>query len=360
MSFKNSLKGTEPYMNSCHASIERDFKWIWKYLGMTKGYGNWDNTYEERPDDTGFKSIETDHETKERINGIAGVDADCFKGADFIQIINPADFQERIKVFSECKPIVAYVNGQWLTPQLDTIVGHMNKQWEEGKVCNIALGVYTKVEETYIRERLHNELQERVHHIRFAKRKEDYCPWLFDDSIQQPARERFVFTSNHSIHHRPDSCMYPQWRDSVRDFPHILSGRHTEEILQDGGVGMLTFDAQKRYMQTCGVYLGVPCTPAPIVLNFIEAMMTGAPVAYFDNARGALQEEIFDGGVGCCSHDVGQIRAYLEKCLKDDGYRAEQSEKCMARAHEFFDFTNQSEKWGKLYDNLLNKTLQKA
>lgn len=358
---KNQLKGKKVAFNSNHAAIESDFAKIWKYLGVRLTGGNIDHSFHERPKPyPNWDDLEWPEEAKQRImNNSPEVTREDFGDCDFVQIINPNNFHERISNFSRILPICAYVNGQWVRTQLEHVCSEMNKQFESGQVCNIAVACYSKREEGILRSNVHTELQSRIKHIRFAKDISELAPWLFDESEKRPKRYPFAFTTCHSIHHRGDGCMFPQLRDSVSGFAHILSGRHTEEIPQDQGIGMTEWGDLRWLMRRCGVYVGVPAYPAPIVLNFIEAMGTGAPICFFDNGQGMVEEGIFDDGVGCLTSDVGTARGFIERCLNDEGFRQEQSDKSLARAREFFSFEQQADLWGELYDDLLNHKIQK-
>jgi glycosyltransferase involved in cell wall biosynthesis len=89
----------------------------------------------------------------------------------------------------------------------------------------------------------------------------------------------------------------------------------------------------------------------PLVLNVVEAMCAGAPVAFYDNQRGIKGEGIFEG-VGCLSDNTGTLRNFLKRCLDDKPFREDQSAKSLARAKEFFAFETQVEKWRVLFSQM--------
>lgn len=340
------LKG-RCFLHSVHASLAFDYQQILQALGMTITTGNMDRSYEERPYIEGYSGFDFGEEVRARVNTLACIPED-FKDCDFIWMMNPADFHWRVAHFSKFKPVVMYVNGQWVDLQMDELAGTINGQWDRKEQCNIWVAVYSKVEERYLRARIHTQLQERIHHIRFAKKFSDYAPWI-ELGEKAPVRGNFGYTTCNDIHRRGESCNWAELQQVVKGFPHILSGRNTQEV---GGQGLVAFDKMREYMRTCSVYAGVPCWPAPIVLNMVEALMCGAPVAYYDNKRGVAEEGIFDGGVGCCSHDIPGLRSFLRRCLSEPSFREDQSALSLQRANEFFNFDKQVEKWRVLFEQM--------
>lgn len=336
------------FMHSVHASLEHDMAQIFQALGMPIIKANMNRSYEERPEIPGWTGIDYGDEVRNRVDNLACVKED-FDGCDVAFIMNPSDFHWRVKHFSAlAKSVVCYANGQWVDLQMDELAGTINGQWDRKEQCNIWVAVYSKVEENYLRARVHTQLQERIHHIRFAKKFSDYAPWI-ELGEKAPARGDYVYTTCNDIHRRGESCNWAELQQVVKGFPHILSGRNTQEV---GGRGLVSFDEMRQRMRGCSVYAGVPCWPAPIVLNMVEALMCGAPVAYYDNKRGVAEEGIFDGGVGCCSHDIQGLRSFLRRCLSEPSFREDQSALSFQRAKEFFDFDKQVEKWRTLFTQM--------
>lgn len=329
------------FYNSCHASIEHDFCLIWKHLGMTIAKGNMDRSFEERPPIEGYSGVDYGDDIRGRVDSLTCREED-FDGCDMIFMINPADFQNRIGHFAQFRPTCMYLNGQWIPRQLDELASKINGQWDRGEQPRIWVAVYTKREEAYLRARTHTQLQDRIHHIRFAKRFEDYYPWKFGAEGSPPERKPFIYTTCNDIHNRAEACNWSEYQEVVKDLPRILSGRNTNHV---GGQGLVPFDQLKQQMRECSGYMGVPCWPAPLVLNVVEAMMSGAPVAFYDNGQGVAEEGIFEDGVGCCSKDIAGLRSFLQRCLNEPSFRDDQSAKSLQRASELFDFNKQVEKW---------------
>jgi glycosyltransferase involved in cell wall biosynthesis len=337
------------FFHSVHASLEHDMALIFKHLGITIAKANMDRSYAERPEIPGYTGIDWGDEMRNRVDNLA-CNKEDFDGCDFAFIMNPSDFHWRVEHFSRFVPTVAYVNGQWLENQLDEFAGKMNKQWDAqseprtSEKCNIWVAVYTKHEEEYLRKRVHTQLQDRIHHIRFCKRIEDY----YNPST---VRMDYIYTTCNDIHNRGDSCYWKEWQEIARNSPgdfYKLSGRNTDMV---GGLGLIPFPWLVENMQTCAGYLGVPCYPAPLVLNVVEAMCAGAPVAFYDNQRGIKGEGIFEG-VGCLSDNTGTLRNFLKRCLDDKAFREDQAAKSLARAKELFAFETQVEKWRVLFSQM--------
>ncbi len=326
-------------LNSCHASLEWDMAQIFQHLGMTIVNGNMNRSHDERPLIPGYGGFDYGDEARHRFNTLTCIESD-FDGIDMVFYFNPSDFHHRAAHFSKlAKSVVLYVNGQWIDLQLEELAGTLNSQWEKGIQPNIWVVVYTKREENFLRPRVHTQLQDRIHHIRFAKKISDYRNPIIP-------RQPYIYTTCHDIHRRAESCNWSEYQGATKGFARKLSGRNTQEV---GGQGLISFDLMRQQMRECGAYMGVPCYPAPLVLNVVEAMCSGAPVAYFDNNRGIAEEGIFEGGVGKCSSHYPDLHEFLSKCLTDAKFREAQSMASLQRAREFFDFDKQVKKWETVF-----------
>lgn len=334
------------FYNSSHASIEYDMCSIWKHLGMQVVTGNMDRTFEERPEIPGFSGFDFGEEVRARVNSLTCVESD-FSGTDMIFMINPSDFHHRIAHFAKFRPVCMYLAGQWVDKQLDELAGNINGQLDRGEQPRIWVAVYSKVEEEYLRPRIYKQLQDRIHHIRFAKKFEDYAPWY--GIHDAPERHNHIYTTCNDLKARSKACNFEEWQEVVKGFNHRLSGRRSDEI---GGLGLVPFSQMRQEMWDCAAYMGVPCWPAPLVLNMVEALCSGCPVAFYDNGRGAAHEGIFDHGVGCCSSEIAGLRSYLHRCLNDKAFQREQSAMALERAREFFKFETQVEKWRVLFNQM--------
>lgn len=336
------------FYNSSHASIEYDQCSIFKELGLTVVNGNMDRSFEERPKIEGCSGYDCGDEIRARLESMTCRKED-FDGCDLIFMLNPADFHKRIEHYAQFKPVVMYLVGQWIDKQLDEMCAAINGQVDKKQQPRIWVACYSRREEDYLRPRIYSELQDRIHHIRFAKKREDYCPWMVDGS-KAPDQTDFIYTTCNDMHRRAESCVFHEWEKVVEGLPFELSGRNTQEV--PGGKGLLPFDGIRHRMRTCAAYAGVPCWPAPLVLNMVEAMMSGAPIAFYDNQRGAKQESIFDGDVGCLSSDISALRSFCKLCLRTTSFREDQRQKSLERAIKLFEFKQQAAKWGVLFEQM--------
>lgn len=350
------LTGKKVFINGVHAGAEYDFGLVCKHFGIECVAGNSSEPKEDhlriKPRIPGWEIPQISEETLSSITKLE-CNGDEFKDADFIFIVNPADFQERMPYFSGFKPVIMYLSGQWISSQLLKLIDYMNHQYESAQICNIAVCCYSKAELTFLKHELRPELHGRVGYVSFFKKLEEYPFGQWD------RREHFVYTSTHSPHRRGKfgkDAMFPEWIQVAKKFDIILSGMGTEDI---GGLGCLPFEELVHRYQTCRCYVTVPAWPAPLVINLAEAMLCGAPVAFFDNDGGAQGEGIFEGNVGCLSSDPEVISRYVAECLASDDFCEEQSELCAAKARDMFDFDKNVTVWGSVLDSLLNETILK-
>lgn len=334
------------FLHSVHASLEHDVAQMMQHLGMTIVRANMNRSYEERPCIPGYTDMDYGDAMRERVNRLQCVASD-FEGCDLVFFFNPSDFHQRIEHFSKFKPVVMYLNGQWVEQQLDELASKINGQWDRGETPNMWVAVYTKYEENYLRPRVHTQLQDRIHHIRFGKKISDYAPWTLDGS-KAPERKPYIYTTCNDILQRAEACNYKEYQEATRGLKRRLSGRNTDK---HGGQGLIAFDKLREQMRECAGYMGVPCWPAPLVLNIVEAMMSGSPVAYFDNKRGIASEGMFDS-VGCLSSNTNDLNDFLRRCCEDKPFREDQSYRSLERARELFDFDQQVEKWRTLFSQM--------
>lgn len=348
------MKQTRILFNSIHASLAFDMADIFKTLNMEIVKWNCDRSFDERPRIPGVMYEDYGDELRHKIESKTCTEKD-FDGIDMVFLMNPSDFDARIPHLAGFRPTVGYLHGQWLPKQLDGLALSMNAN------PNLWMVVYSKIEEEQLGMRLHGSAKDRMVHIRFAKRFTHFYPWIDSETLQQaklenpslpdqpPERAIWIYTSCMSIHRRGDSCCWQELQKIREGFHFILSGRHTEEV---DGQGLIPFEQLIRQYQTCGAYMGVPAWPAPIVLNMIEAMCSGAPVAYYNNRQGIDQEGIFNDGVGSCSDNIEGLRSFLRRCLDDKAFQQDQTRRSLERAKEFFDFRTQIKKWEQLFTKM--------
>lgn len=343
------------FFNSCHASLEHDLADIFKTLGIKIVKANNDREHTERPCIPGYNDMDYGDDLRERMNSMM-CRAEDFEGTNFILMMNNDQFQHRVSHLAQFKPIIVYLFGQHTDLQLDEYAGKMNVQFEKGLQPNIFTVCYGKREYDYLEARLCSEIKHHLYYIRFSKRLEHYFPWKIPiepnptyGRAPMPNRLPFVFTACNSIQNRGDGCGWTELQTIRNRLPHILTGNETEAV---GGTGRITFDELRQFYWTCGAYLSFPAWPAPMVMNMMEAMLSGCPTAFLDNNRGAKEEGLFDGGVGCLSTNPDDLYEYCKRALRDKGFREEQSLLCQHRAMEFYEFDRNLKHWEALFTEM--------
>lgn len=337
-------------MHSVHASLEHDLGDVLRELGITVVKANNDREHTERPNIPGYTDMDYGDELRARVNTMS-CRLEDFDGTNFIFLFNTDDVQHRVAYMAKFRPVIVYLFGQHTDIQLAEFAGKMNVQWEKKGTPNIFAVCYSKVEYDFLKPRLCTEIHQHLFHIRFAKRLEHYAPWYHGiiHPIPKPMRLPFVFTASNSIQNRGDQCGWPQLQMVRGKLPHILTGHETEAVQ---GTGRVTFDELRQLYWTCGAYVTFPAWPAPMVMNMMEAMLSGCPTAFYDNGRGAKEEGLFNDDVGCLSSDVNSLIEYCKRCLKDKGFQKEQSEKCQQRAIEYFEFSRIIPQWQALFSEM--------
>lgn len=344
------------FFNSCHASLEHDLADVFKTLGIKIVKANNDRAHTERPCIPGYNDMDYGDELRARIDNMMCT-AEDFEGTNFILMMNNDQFQHRVSHLAQFKPIIVYLFGQHTDQQLAEFAGKMNVQFEKGMQPNIFTVCYGKREHDYLEQRLCTEIKNHLYYIRFAKRLDHYYPWkvpsLLSDSVSTlgpiPNRLPFVFTASNSIQNRGDQCGWPDLQIIRSKLPHILTGNETEAVQ---GTGRITFDELRQFYWTCGAYVSFPAWPAPLVMNLFEAGLSGCPIAFLDNGRGAKEEGLFDGGVGCLSTQPNDLYEYCKRAIKDKGFQNEQSLMVQQRFTEFYEFNRNLAKWRELFTEM--------
>jgi hypothetical protein len=348
------------FLHSVHASLEWNLCHLLRHCGLRLAEANCDLSHSVRPLIPGYTDRTYSPELSRRVETLS-CRVEDFDGCDFILMMNPGDFQDRVVHFAKFRPTIVYINGQWLPHQMDTLAAAMNAELNRRGSPRIYAAVYTIYEEEYLKARVHRELHSHIRYLRFPMDFRWYHPWFYAEKTGKrveglapapPLRCPFVYTSCNRIHVRAQECQYADWLAITAGFPYMLSGDRTEQI---GGMGLVEFDQLRQLYWTCGVYCGVPCWPAPLVMNMVEAMCAGAPIVYLDNDQGIAGEPIFKNDVGCLTRDVSVARDFIARVLRDKAFAAEQSRQSLERAWELFEFHRQAEQWREFFALVLRE-----
>lgn len=103
--------------------------------------------------------------------------------------------------------------------------------------------------------------------IRFGKYPADWGGWTGEEPV--------VGNVTQNMKQRGDACGYGFWKAATQGLKAYPAGPGSEEI---GGVGSLSYDTMRAYLQSIRAYLYTGTKPASYTLGLIEAMMTGTPV----------------------------------------------------------------------------------
>ena len=156
--------------------------------------------------------------------------------------------------------------------------------------------------------------------IHFGKYEEDYEPWA--------GRGGPVLTFFNGIN-RGDAIPSPQDYVAIVDgFDAVLCGRGNDGLPMAKGV--VTPDQQRDLFRTCGAYLYIHSQLGCYSLNFVEALMSGAPILapsakFVSRAIGGRDpnwhplryevDELLAGGAGLVYDNVDEARALLGAVL---------------------------------------------
>lgn len=175
--------------------------------------------------------------------------------------------------------------------------------------------------------------------IRFYKEPEVYRDWTGE--IEK------VINFTQAMKSRARECNYAFYRRVMKGLPHTLFGPHNENIGEPWAVGAIVYTQMLEELKKNRAYFYSPTYPTSYTLNFIEAWMTGIPVAALGKERGNDPEllghdlyevpELIRSGVdGFFADDAEEFREILQDLLNDRDYAAKIGEAGRARAVELF------------------------
>lgn len=155
--------------------------------------------------------------------------------------------------------------------------------------------------------------------IRFYKDEQEYSDWNGSN------KEIINFTQ--SLKQRSEFCGYDELKIMMGDLPHRFFGPGNEDLKNHNG-GLLTSRGQMVALRQNRAYAYHGTFPASYTLSFIEAMMTGIPMAavgpdhgngsMFPNQRVYEIDSIIENGVnGFCSDDLIYLNRMLRNLLDD-------------------------------------------
>lgn len=171
--------------------------------------------------------------------------------------------------------------------------------------------------------------------IRFGKDPDEWQGWTGERAV--------VGNITQHMRQRGDACGYAFWEEATRGLHAVPAGPGSEEL--PGGIGILTYDEMRTYLQRIRVYLYTGTRPASYTLGLIEAMMTGTPVV-------SMGAEHFHPAALFEAHELASTwsdprgaNRYMQMVLENDALAADLSAHIRARAIELFGLDGVMAQW---------------
>jgi glycosyltransferase involved in cell wall biosynthesis len=169
--------------------------------------------------------------------------------------------------------------------------------------------------------------------IRFGKSPQDWSGWNGSDGVVGNITQNMVT--------RADHCGLDRWLAATDGLPVRPAGPGSEALR--GGVGVLDYEAMRKYLRDVRVYLYTGTMPASYTLGLIEAMMTGVPVLRSEwrtrrtTTDPAWLDELWEDDIfPRHGYDVSILPRLLRDLLENVPDAAQQSKENRARAVELF------------------------
>jgi len=246
--------------------------------------------------------------------------------------------------------VVHHYLDQWVVRQLDRLkgkrlvwrtCGQSDNRLEEVMARarawhgDLSIVRYSPAEERYFAKANTWAGQDAL--IRFGKYPADWGGWTGHDGI--------IANVTQDMYHRGDWCGLTFWIDTTQGFRASPAGPGSENL--PGGVGALTYDGLRAYLQRARTYLYTGTLPASYTLGLIEAMMTGIPVVSIGAGAWAGPDELWEGAeLTMWWSDTPQgARALLRDLLNDKALAAQVSATQRERAIDLFGIETVGAQW---------------
>jgi hypothetical protein len=186
--------------------------------------------------------------------------------------------------------------------------------------------------------------------------KDQYLTWLgenkicltFQNHLGRRAYHRF---SNGSLFY-PEYLMYLTLTSKI---PHELYGLENEVPTSKGPI---SWEEQRKKLQTSRVYLSLPARPAPYTYNAMEAMMAGCPIVTFGSVSDIevpiygktykLHNIIKHNINGCLCNTMKEFHRSISNLMENMDLAKEISCKSRETAIELFDKEISKVYWKKM------------
>ncbi len=185
--------------------------------------------------------------------------------------------------------------------------------------------------------------------IRFYKDPEEYKGWT--------GEKKQVITVAQAMKKREISLKFSIFEKCTRNFPRKLYGFSNEDVDKELWGGALTYEELKQVLRENRVYFHTCTKPAPYVMNFMEALMTGTPVVAIGQRLAGyntfeVPSFIQNGVNGFTSDNLVELRKYVSMLLEDYDLAKRISSGGRKKAVELFGKEKIKEQWKDFFEGL--------
>jgi len=190
--------------------------------------------------------------------------------------------------------------------------------------------------------------------IRFYKDPEEFKGWV--GNVPR------VMNVTQSMAKRDHFCNFEFYKYLMTGFPWVIYGPENEWAGRNNA-GFVSYDTLKASYQRNRVYFYTGTFPASYTLNFIEAWMTGIPVAaigprlgnasFFEGQSTYEIQELIENGVnGFVSDNEDELREFLLFCLGSREFAKQIGESGRKAAIKTFGKDKIKKQWKKFFRRL--------
>jgi len=179
-----------------------------------------------------------------------------------------------------------------------------------------------------------------------------YKPWVGDDLS--------ILTVNQMIWRRRECNVVP-YLQATEGFSRKLYGVGNESLKTDFNLGPISPEKLVEEYSRSRLCFSLGTKPAPITMGFKEAMSAGCPVITWGPVLGGAFNEactymayryIENGVNGYYSDDIGEMRKFINKLLKDEDHAKAISVQSQITAKKNFSIEAIRERWKEFFNIL--------
>ena len=317
------------WINSCHAALEYDQAKLFSELGLSVS-GLFDVGSKQRPKVKGVTDVDAPAEIHEA-NKTRDIQLSQIGDPDVIIVHQTSDFVERTLAYAkqaEHTQVVQIIFGQGNSVQ-HQMLAQVARDYHNVWIVPYALKEFNMYS-------MLGAPADRLRMIRFGKPHSDFQPRAWKGT------EPCCFVPCNSVHKRGDGCNWNALQLLMGSGINlVVGGKDTEEI---GGLGELTFDQYRDWLQRAQCYLHLGTIPAPYTLTLVEAACSGTPIVGMNNGHGLATE-----GLGIqISKDVCEVLGFIRRILQDPDVRQHAHEHSCYLADTAFSGSIVRQQWFQL------------